>query len=237
VFFQNQDDRDDFVKNHIVERERTSVTPGYGVNIDHFRPRDTYGENGSCTFLLVARMLWNKGVGQFVEAAQALKAVFPESRFQLLGRVDSGNPSGIPVQTLAQWNAEGTIEYLGEVDDVREVVGLADVVVLPSYYREGVPSALMEAMAMGKPLITTTVRGCRETVVQNKNGLLVPPRDVHALVEAMEFMLRNPAERARMGSEGRRLAIEKFDVRNVNQMLLAAIDGNPSSAHDAVKPD
>lgn len=223
VFFQNPDDKEFFVRNGIVKESVAKVTFGYGVDIHRFRPTVVTRGNRNCTFLLVARMLWDKGVGDFVEAAKIVKRTSPEARFQLLGRIDKDNPSGIDLTTIEKWVSLGHVEYLGEVADVRDIVAKADVIVLPSYYREGTPSSLMEGLAMGKPLITTDMPGCRETVVDGINGILVKPRDAHGLAEAMKFMIQNPGRRIEMGKEARKLAVQRFDVRTVNASLLAAM--------------
>ena len=137
--------------------------------------------------------------------------------------IDEDNPAHIERNVINQWNNSGYINYLGVMTDVRGLIAKADVVVLPSYYKEGVPRSLLEAMAMGKPIITTDMPGCRETVVHNLNGLLIPPRNVKALVEAMQYMITQPGRRPQMGREGRRLAVERFDVRRVNQVVLRAM--------------
>jgi glycosyltransferase involved in cell wall biosynthesis len=167
-------------------------------------------------------MLWDKGVGEFVAAAAELKRAFPDARFQLLGKLDQDNPSHIDRETIDEWHRSGVVEYLGEVSDVRPILEKADVVVLPSY-REGVPNALLEGLALGRPVITTDVPGCRETVVDKVNGLLVPPRDIPALSEAMRYMITHRERRVEMGREGRKLAVERFDVNLVNAIILRAM--------------
>jgi glycosyltransferase involved in cell wall biosynthesis len=224
VFFQNPDDKNYFIANSIVSEQKALVTFGLGVDVDHFNYVAPILQNKSCTFLLVARMLWDKGVGEFVQAAKILKKSCPDVKFQLLGKIDPDNPSHIPREKIEDWNNSGCIEYLGELYDVRPVIANASVVTLPSYYREGIPNSLMEAMAMGKPIITTNTPGCRETVISNINGLLIPSRNVGALVKAMQFMIADPQRRIEMGKEGRRIAVERFDVRRVNAILLEAMD-------------
>lgn len=224
VLFLNVDDREYFVRRSLVSRERTMVTPGAGVDQNHFyfcEPRST--KNGNCTFLILGRLLWDKGFGDYVDAARIVRQRYPSARFQILGKPDPGNPSHVKEETLSSWVSSGTVEYLGERSDVRDVVAAADVVVLPSYYREGIPRSLLEAMAMGKPIITTDAPGCRETVVNGANGILVPVRNPPALAEAMIHLIQRPEQRAEMGREGRRIVTERFSVGQVNAMMLKAM--------------
>jgi glycosyltransferase involved in cell wall biosynthesis len=219
VFLQNPDDMRYFADRRLVDPSRMAVTFGSGVDLDRYSYVGSPGRDGTCTFLFVGRVLWDKGVGEFVEAARRVRATTAGAVFQILGRLDPGNPTHVAEQVLKGWIQEGCIEYLGETSDVRDVVAAADVVVLPSY-REGVPRALLEAMAMGKPLITTDAPGCRETVREGRNGILVPAGDAQALERAVRELLTHPAERERMGEESRRLAVDQFDVKIVNKLLL-----------------
>ena len=222
VFFQNPDDRRYFIENALVKADKTELTYGLGVDLERFQYVEPALTTRECTFILVGRMLWDKGVGEFVAAATELKRTFRGARFQLLGKLDQDNPSHIDGETIDQWHRSGVVEYLGEVPDVRPILEQADVVVLPSY-REGVPNALLEGLALGRPVITTDVPGCRETVLDKVNGLLIPPRDVAALAEAMRYMITHPERRIEMGREGRKLAVERFDVNLVNAIILRAI--------------
>jgi len=222
VLFQNPDDRDYFVKSGLVKAGKSQVTYGSGVDLDHFYYVDHTPSN-HCTFLLLGRMLWDKGVGEYVEAARRVRKRHPSTRFLLLGIIDPDNPSFIPEHVINEWNKNGDIEFLASTADVRGILEKADVVVLPSYYREGVPKSLLEAAAMGKPVITTDMPGCREAVVNNLTGLLIPARNVDALTEAMSALAADPARRLGMGREGRKLASERFDVKRVNQEILVAM--------------
>jgi glycosyltransferase involved in cell wall biosynthesis len=168
-------------------------------------------------------MLWDKGVGEFVAAAKEVKQAHPYARFQLLGKIDKDNPNNIELKTIQEWESAGIIEYLGKVADVCPVLENTDVVVLPSYYREGIPNALMEGMAMGRPIITTDMPGCRETVIDQVNGILIPSRDVDALARAMEFMILHPERRIEMGRAGRNMVLEKFEVKKVNAIILKSM--------------
>ena len=166
VIFQNEEDKKLFVERNIVKEDKTIITPGSGVDSAFFSPEfcnDVEGSEGKLIFLLVSRMLWDKGVGEFVEAAKSVKKEYSSAEFQLLGNIDEGNPSAISEEQIRIWQESGDIEYLGSTFDVRQSICKAHVIVLPSY-REGVPRSLLEAMAMEKPIITTDTAGCRETV-------------------------------------------------------------------------
>lgn len=218
VCFQNPDDRDLFVGRGLVAAEKTVVMPGSGVDLRRFTPPENGGGGGG--FLLVARMLKDKGIYEFVEAARRVRTEHPKARFCLLGARDERNPTVIPQADLDGWVKEGVVEWRGAVEDVREHLARADVVVLPTIYREGVPRSLLEGAAMARPLITTEVVGCREVVQHRVNGLLVPPRDDGKLAEAMLWMLDHPEERARMGRAGRARMENEFDERLVIEKTL-----------------
>jgi glycosyltransferase involved in cell wall biosynthesis len=223
VFFQNKEDREYFESNLLVNKKQSEITLGSGVDLDQFSFAESLPKDCSCTFLLFSRMLWDKGVGEFADAARVLKKELPEARFQLLGRIDTENPAHVDPGAIEAWVAGGFIEYLGEMAEVRNVIAAADVVVLPSYYREGVPKSLLEALAMGKAIITTDTPGCRETVVDKLNGILIAPRDVGSLTTAMRFMATQPERRVEMGKAGRRIAVDRFDVKRVNATILKAM--------------
>jgi glycosyltransferase involved in cell wall biosynthesis len=173
------------------------------------------------TFTLVARLLGEKGIREYVAAARQVKARHPEVRFLLLGWIDS-TPSAIGEAEVASWVADGIVEWPGYVD-VRPWLAQTSVFVLPSYYREGVPRSTQEAMAAGRPVITTDAPGCRETVVAGENGFLVPPRNVDSLVTAMLYFVENPQQVRIMGRNSRRLVEERFDVRAINERMLSAM--------------
>lgn len=217
VFFQNQDDIEEFLSLGLVRAEQVVSLPGTGVDLTHFHPVPVV--TNPVTFLLVARMLKEKGVYEFVTAARIVRRAFPNSRFLLVGGVDA-NPGSISESQIRAWVAEGLVEWPGQVDDVRPWIERASVFVLPSSYREGKPRSTQEAMAMGRPVITTEVPGCRETVRHNRNGFLVPARNPEALAEAMLRFIERPELIERMGRESRRMAEEMFDVRTINQRML-----------------
>jgi glycosyltransferase involved in cell wall biosynthesis len=226
VFFQNPEDRDLFVATAIVPAAKTSVLPGSGIDLTRFAPGDDRPPDGRpFTFLLVARLLWDKGVGEYVEAARRVRAQFPDARFQLLGFLDVANRTAVPRADVERWVADGVIDYLGHADDVRPVLAAADCVVLPSY-REGLPRTLLEAAAMGKPLIATDVPGCRHIADHGINGYLCAVRDAGSLAEAMTRMLELPeAEREAMGRAARARAEAEFDERLVVERYKRAIAG------------
>jgi glycosyltransferase involved in cell wall biosynthesis len=222
TFFQNCDDLELFRVRRLITSEKVGLLPGSGVDCRFFSPGvpTELAPAQTLTFLMVSRLLREKGVEEFVEAARRLKRQFPETRFQLLGGRNERNPTVVPQTDLERWQAEGVVSWLGEVPDVRPIVGQADVVVLPSYYREGIPRALLEAAAMGKPLITTDTVGCREVVDDGVTGLLVPVKDAEALARAMMHLLHNPAMRAQMGKAGQTKMEREFDERIVVEKTL-----------------
>ncbi len=216
VFFQNEDDRRLLIANGLVRPSATRVIDGSGVDTRMFVPQAHAPVPD--TFLLVGRLLREKGIREFVAAAREIRRRFGGARFWLLGPIDTSR-SAISRAELEQWCAAGDVEYLGEVPDVREIVARAGVVVLPSY-REGLPRSILEAMAMGKAIVTTDTPGSRETVRDGVNGFLVPPHEVDPLVEAIQRFIDDPGLAARMGVESRRMALERFDVRKVNAAFL-----------------
>lgn len=225
VFFQNEDDLGVFVRSGMVEAAKARRIPGSGVDLDHFRPaaQDAVSVPDAPVFLLAGRLLWDKGVGEFVEAARALRVSHPHARFRLLGFVDADNPAAIARETVQDWVAEGIVEYLGATDDVRTHLAQADCVVLPSY-REGVPRTLLEAAAMERPIIATDAPGCRDALEDGVTGFLCRPRDARDLADRMRRMLSlSPEARARMGARGREKMIAQFDERIVIGQVLAAV--------------
>lgn len=221
VFFQNPDDAELFVEHRIVRRSQVRLVPGSGIDLLHHAPTEL--PPGPPVFLLIARLLRDKGIREYVEAAQSLRREFPDVRFQLLGPLDPDNRSAIGQAELERWIREGIVEYLGASDDVRPQIAAATVIVLPSY-REGLPRALLEGAAMARPLITTDVPGCREVVDDGTNGLLCEVRSTGSLAEAMRKMIRMPAEaRAEMGRAARRTVEEGFSEERVVHAYLDAL--------------
>lgn len=218
VIFQNPDDLKEFTDAGVVSQDKAVNAGGTGVDLQEWPLSPPVTK--PVTFLLAARLLREKGILEYVEAARTIKARYPEVRFILLGGLDT-NPGGISAAEVHSWVDEGLLEWPGHVN-VKPWFEQMSVYVLPSY-REGVPRSTQEAMAMGRPVITTDAPGCRETVEHGVNGFLVPPRDVEALVAAMERFIKEPALIETMGKESRRLAEERFDVRKVNARLMEFI--------------
>ena len=225
VFFQNDDDRQLFIAGGLVRAEIADLLPGSGIDLARFAvapPRLDSGD-GKFRFLLIARMLRDKGVVEFVEAARLLKARWPQAQFCLLGFVDVQNPTAISRAQMDAWVAQGHVLYLGVSDDVRVEIAASDCVVLPSY-REGTPRTLLEAAAMGRPLVATDVVGCREVVEDGINGFLCKPRDAQDLAAKMEAMLvLLPKQRAEMGRQGRLRVECEFDEQIVIKKYLSSI--------------
>jgi glycosyltransferase involved in cell wall biosynthesis len=219
VFFLNSIDRAEFVSLKIVRPAKTVLLPGIGVDLNFWSFSEPVFQ--PISFLLAARLLREKGVLEFVSAARRIKITHPTTRFILLGCVDS-NPNSFSVEEINAWVSEGLIEWPGFVD-VKPWLKKTSVFVLPSYYREGVPRSTQEALAMGKPVITTDWTGCRDTVVEGVNGFLVPPRDVDAIVQAMQRFLERPELINEMGLRSRALAEKRFDVSKINLRFLEVL--------------
>jgi glycosyltransferase involved in cell wall biosynthesis len=212
VLFQNPDDRADFEKLGLLRRARNvAVVNGSGVDTDYFA---TAPLPAKPAFLLIARLLADKGVREFTEAVSSIKPQLPDVEFRLLGGLDP-SPNGVAAAEVQSWAAKGVV-YLGETKDVRPVITAASVIVLPSY-REGTPRSVLEGMAMGRAIVTTDVPGCRETVVDGVNGLLVPVRNAAALAAAMLVLAGDPERVAKMGEASRRIAVEKYKAEVVAQ--------------------
>lgn len=223
VFFQNGEDRQLFVDRRIVPVERTRVVPGSGVDLGRFAPAPV--PEGPPVFLLIARLLRDKGVVEFVDAARSLRAVLPGARFQLLGPIDEANRSAIPRAQVEAWAREGVIDYLGTTDDVRPFIAAASAVVLPSY-REGLPRSLLEAAAMARPLIAADAPGCRALVDDGVDGFLCRVKDARSLASAMRRFAELPvAARAAMGEAARRKVQERFSENLVVAAYLDALSG------------
>jgi glycosyltransferase involved in cell wall biosynthesis len=219
VFFQNQEDLSAFVEDGLVSESKTVITGGTGVDLNLYTPAKR--TTNPITFILVARLIIEKGILDYVEAARIVKEKDLGVRFILLGGLDS-NPRGLTEKDVESWVNEGLLEWPGEVADVCVWLLESSVFVLPSY-REGVPRSSQEAMAMGLPVITTDAVGCRDTVIHGKTGLIIPVRDPQSLVSAMMHFVQNPEDIKRMGDAGRRYAEEKFNVQKINIKILHAM--------------
>jgi glycosyltransferase involved in cell wall biosynthesis len=220
VIFQNEEDRATFIEKGLVAPARAVLVPGSGVDLAAFSAQPLPA--GPFVALLPARLLWDKGVGEFVEAARRLRRAWPEARFVLVGRIDLGNPAAITREQVESWVRERVVEWWGDCEhqDMPEALAKAHVVVLPSY-REGLPLALAEAAAAGRACITTDVAGCRDTVRAGETGWLVPARDVAALTRALEHALADRAEVERRGHLAASFARDRFGVDAVIARTLA----------------
>jgi glycosyltransferase involved in cell wall biosynthesis len=223
VWFLNRDDHQAFVDEKLLAHpERARLLHGEGVDLDDFA-RVPLPAREDFVFILIGRLLWDKGVAEYVDAARSLKTRYPHARFQLLGPVGVDNPSAISRTDVEQWTRENVIEYLGEAHDVRPLIAAADCVVLPSY-REGVPRTLMEASAMGRPIVATDVPGCREVVEHGVNGLLCEVRSASSLASQLERMLNaSHEERAAMAQRGREKVAREFDEKQVVERYKGTI--------------
>ncbi|OGW65473.1 MAG: glycosyl transferase family 1 [Nitrospirae bacterium RIFCSPLOWO2_02_FULL_62_14] len=218
VIVQNDVDREQLIRDGIVQPIQVSVIRGVGVDTTAFAPSPE--PTGPLVVLLGARMLWDKGVGEFVEAMRKLKARGLDLRGVLVGMVDEDNPACISQEQLRSWQATSVVEWWGRRDDMPRVLASAHVVVLPSY-REGLPKVLLEAAACARPIVATDVPGCREIVQDGRNGLLVPPRDAGALAEAINTLVQDQAMRLRMGARGREIVTREFSAEQVARETLA----------------
>ena len=215
IVFLNSDDERIFVSKKLVDKDKTLLLPGEGVDLEHFSPSGIKSNDNEFRFLLVARALRDKGIYEYVSAARIIKAEYPAARFQLLGSYGALNPSAISPVEIEAWQSEGVIDYLGVTDDVREAISQAQCVVLPSY-REGVPRSLLEAAAMGKPIIATDVAGCRDVVLENQTGFLCPVKDAMALADCCSRMINlSSSERQLMGLAGRKFVEDNFSEEKV----------------------
>ena len=225
VFFQNAEDLQLFVSDGLVKSNVAALVPGSGIDLQHFVPVALPSNIYPIRFLLIARLLWQKGIGEFVEAARFLRRRGVVADFFLMGFVDDNNPASVPRAQIDDWMSEGVISYLGTSDDVRLEISRVDCVVLPSYYREGTPRSLLEAAAMARPIVTTDSVGCRDVVDDGINGYLCRPKDAADLAEKMaQIVSLSPEEREEMGLRGRAKVERQFDEKIVVHRYLEAIE-------------
>ena len=225
IFFQNNDDFKLFTDEGLVEKSKCDILPGSGVDLEKFKPVTTIKKDKVFRFLLISRMLWDKGVKEYVEAAKIIKEKYPHVEFQLLGFLDVENKAAISQAQMTKWVQDGYIQYLGVSDKVQQEIAQADCIVLPSFYREGTPRALLESASMAKPIVTTDNVGCRDVVDDGINGFLCKTRDTEDLVEKLEMMLDlNAEERAEMGKKGREKMQRQFDEQIVINKYLDAVN-------------
>ena len=224
IFFQNSDDYEMFTGEGLVEKAKCDVLPGSGVDTSKFVPIEHIKEDDKFRFLLIARMLWDKGVGEYVEAAKIIKPKYPHVEFQLLGFLDVINKSAISKDQMQEWVDAGYVNYLGISDNVKDEIAKVDCVVLPSFYREGTPRILLESASMAKPIITTDNVGCRDVVDDVINGYLCEVRNAQDLANKMEMMLTiDENDRIIMGQYGRKKMVKEFDETIVINKYLETI--------------
>lgn len=222
VLFLNPDDQRDLLIENNIKVKSTEILGGIGVNLNYYR----YSEpkiKSDVSFIFLGRLLREKGIFEFLEAAKVVKKEKPNTQFLVLGQIDKQNPTAMSEEKLQEYIDANIIEYLGYVKNVPDYIEKVDVFVLPSY-REGVPKSTQEAMAMGKVILTTDVSGCRETVVDGVNGFLVPLFSAEKLAEKMLELINKPILVRSMGVESRRIAEEKFDVRKVNKRIISILE-------------
>jgi glycosyltransferase involved in cell wall biosynthesis len=223
LILQNHDDAAMFTSHGLIEPAHLRVILGSGVDCSRFVPRNRPA-NDPPSVLLAARLLWEKGLAEYVQASRSLRARGRTVRFLLAGASDAGNPAAVPEATVRGWVEEGLVEWIGHVDDMPALFASVDIVVLPSYYREGVPKSLIEAGACATPLISTDMPGCRDAVADGVNGLIVPPRDAEALCAAIERLLDAPELARQFGLAARVRALAEFDDRIVIRRTLETWD-------------
>ncbi len=224
IFFQNKDDYNLFINEKLVEKNKCDILPGSGVNTEKFKPMDIEKKDDTFRFLLIARMLWDKGIGEYVEAAKIIKQKYKNVEFQLLGFLDVDNHSAISKKQMEKWVNAGYVNYLGISDNVKSEIAQADCIVLPSFYREGTPRTLLESASMAKPIITTDSVGCRDVVDDGINGYLCKKKNAKDLADKMEKMLNlNEKERAEMGKRGRKKILKEYDEKIVIDKYLKVI--------------
>jgi glycosyltransferase involved in cell wall biosynthesis len=223
IVFQNPDDPQLLASAGLLPRRaRSRVVPGTGVDIQELVAQPPHLDPP--TFTLISRLLVSKGVRELVTAARDIRTRYPNTRFRLVGQLEAENhPDGIRRGEIEQWVAEGIIEYVGFTDDIARVLRETTVFVLPSYYREGIPRTNLEALAVGRPIVTTDWVGCRETVLDGVNGFLVPPKDSTTLADRLERYLRSPELVSSHARASRELAEQRFDIRKVNALMCDAL--------------
>ncbi len=218
VFFQNPDDVNEFLNAGLIHNSKCVMVNGSGVNLNKYKMAPLPAQP---LFLMICRILKDKGVLEYLEAARRVKKIYPEAQFQLLGPFDV-NPNSLKYEDIEPYIEDGSVAYLGETKDVRPYIEQCTVYVLPSY-REGTPRTVLEAMAMGRSIITTDVPGCRETVVDGLNGFLVPAKEVDLLAEKIIWMINNQQHVSEMAQESLKICQDKYDVRKVNETVLTAM--------------
>lgn len=225
IVFQNSDDYQLFLDRKIIsKKQKVEFVSGSGVNLKWFKTRVNENVSDTISFIIVSRLIKEKGIDLYMEAAQKLKVKFPKAKFHIIG-APGNSPSSIKSEKLNKFHKNGTIVFHGSQNNVSEHLFKRDIFVLPTYYREGIPRSILEALSVGMPIITTNTPGCKETVINGKNGFLVKPQNLDELIKAMEYFLVNKEKIKEMGINSRRYAEERFDVNIINKDLLKMIDG------------
>ena len=226
VIFENEDDCHEFLNKNLVKEEQIKVIPSSGIDTEKFRPKEEFAKSSNLVFLLIARLIKDKGIVEYIEAVDSIRFKYPKVKFKLLGSYYEGNPTAISEDEINSWVDRGTIEYLGYTDAVLEEIAKVDCIVLPSY-REGLSRVLLEAGSMSKPIITTDVTGCRDVVDDGINGYLVPVKDSISLANAIERMIAlSSDERIEMGRKGREKVIKEFDEKMVIEQYMSVISSS-----------
>jgi len=220
LILQNSDDMQAFTAEGLAPEDRMHLIRGSGVDTSRFCPPGIKNRGRQMRVVLASRLLWDKGIGEYVQAARLLRDQALPVEFLLAGTTDRGNPGAVPQRQIDAWQRNGIVTYLGHVDDMPKLFRDVDIAVLPSYYREGVPRSLLEAAACGLPIITADTPGCREIVHHGVTGLIVPPRNAQALADAIRSLYENPAKREAMGEAGRRRVEREFDEQIVFEKTL-----------------
>jgi glycosyltransferase involved in cell wall biosynthesis len=216
LIVQNPDDREEFNSFSITDSSNVNLILGCGVDTNHFSPaKKLPGSEQTKKVLLAARLVWAKGIAEYVEAAQRLKVLGYKVDFLLAGEPDFGNPNSVDLEQVARWQQDNIVQPVGHIDDMSELLKSIDIMVLPSFYREGIPRSLMEAAAAGIPIITTDTPGCREIVKDGLNGILIPAQDSNALAEALRCLIDDPKLASSMGKAGRSKVLAEFDEKLV----------------------
>ena len=227
IIFQNQDDLQLFLDLKVIHKsQKTAVVHGSGINLDRFAFRERVKSNGDVIrFVIVGRLIKEKGADLFLDAAKELRAKYDNTEFHLIGSPPKNSSNAISIDRLKLYDQKGIIVYHGRQNEVAPLISKNDVFVLPTYYREGVPRSILEALSIGMPIITTNTPGCKETVHNGENGFLIPVQDLDALVHAMEFFIKEPSSIEQMGIRSRNLAEKKFDVSIINKQIIDILNG------------
>ena len=224
VVLQNKDDYELFIQKKILTKsQKYDIVSGSGVNLNKFKFREKESDGNKIEFVFVARLIKEKGINLYIEAAKILKLKYPQAIFHIVGDPPQDSPSAIDNTILEHENKKGTIVHHGWINNVPELLSNCHVFVLPTFYREGIPRSILEALSIGMPIITTDSPGCKETILKDKNGILIEPRNLDSLIEAMEYFIQNPIKIKEMGINSRKYAEERFDVNIINSHLIKSI--------------